>query len=141
MAASTALLAAGIAGKKLVESVVSDLYDLAKTEGGVVLKQLKVRRHSEIVYKKVWVLRLVKTIWQTEKEVDLSTFYHPSKVLVKNKRVAIHQIADLEYEGNILLEGTVGQGKSILLRYLASTDFCLNRRIPVFIELRRLRHN
>ena len=141
MATSTGLLAAGFAAKKLVENVVSDLYELAKTEGGFLIKNLKNKKHSETIYKKIWAIRLVKTIWQTEREIDLSTFYHPSKVLVKHKRTAINQIADLEYDGNILLEGTVGQGKSILLRYLASSDFCLNRRIPVFIELRRLRSN
>lgn len=136
---ATSLVATGIAAKKLVESVTTDLYNLAKTEGGFQLKKWKATRHTDNVAKHVRELRLVKTIWQIDKAVDLLDFYHPSKVYVGKNRTAIHQLADLGYEGNIILEGTVGQGKSILLRYLAATDFCLNRRIPIFIELRKFR--
>lgn len=136
---STSFIATGIAAKKLVESVITDLYGLAKTEAGFQLKKWRAARHADTVSKRVRELRLVKTIWQIEKEIDLTDFYFPSKVYVGKSRVSVHQLADLGYEGNIILEGTVGQGKSILLRYLAATDFCLNRRIPIFIELRRLR--
>ncbi len=136
---STSFIATGIAAKKLVESVITDLYGLAKTEAGFQLKKWRAARHTDTVSKRVRELRLVKTIWQIEKEIDLTDFYFPSKVHVGKSRVSVHQLADLGYEGNIILEGTVGQGKSILIRYLAATDFCLNRRIPIFIELRRLR--
>jgi hypothetical protein len=136
---SISLVATGIAGKKLVESVVADLYNLAKNELGQQVKKWKATNHADTIYKRVRQLRLVKTIWQIEKELDLTTFYHPTKVIIGGKRQTVHQIADFGYDGNILIEGTVGQGKSIFLRYLASVDFCLSRRIPVFIELRRLR--
>lgn len=129
----------GAATKKFIETVITDLYNLAKTEGGFQLKKWQAIRHVETVFKRVRELRLVKTIWQMDKAVDLLTFYYPAKIQVGENRVAINQIADLGYEGNIVLEGRVGQGKSILLRYLAATDFCLNRRVPIFIELRNYR--
>lgn len=136
---STALITTGIAGKKLVEKTVTDLYDLAKAEVGFQLKKRKAINYVDNIYRRIRQLRLVKTIWQLEKEIDLSGFYYPSKIQIENKRVALNQIADFGYDGNILIEGTVGQGKSILLRYLASVDFCLNRRVPIFLELRRVR--
>ena len=133
------LIASGAAAKKLVENVVTDLYQLAKEKGGFELKKWRAKSHLEVIHKRIRQLRLVKTIWQVEKEIDLTKFYYPSKVVVGNSAKEIHQLADLECDTNILVEGTVGQGKSIFLRYIASVEFCLTRRIPIFIELRRLK--
>ena len=117
---STSLIVTGIAGKKLVENVVVDFYNLAKAELGQRIKKWKANNHADTIYKRVRQLRLVKTIWQIEKAVDLTSFYHPAKVVVGNQRKIVHQIADFGFDGNILIEGTVGQGKSIFLRYLCS---------------------
>jgi hypothetical protein len=130
----------GIVAKTLIKSITKDLYAIAKAEGGFHLKKWIAARHVDTVYRHVRELRLVKTIWQLDKAVDLLAFFHPPKVYVDEGRASINQLADLGYEGNIILEGTVGQGKSILLRYLAATDFYLNRRIPIFLELRKARH-
>lgn len=150
------LIETGLAAKRLVESVVSDLYELAKSQAGTRIKRWKAASHLNTISERIRGIRLVKTIWQIEKEVDLTKFFCPPKIYLgqgpfttktdqladpklRQRRVPINQLADLGYEGNCLLEGTVGQGKSILLRYLASVDFCLNRRIPIFIELRRMK--
>jgi hypothetical protein len=139
-ASATALLASGIVAKKAIENVVTDLYELAKSEGGFQLRRWTASHQIDSVYKKARAIRLVKTILQPEKEVDLSSFYYPSKVQVDNKqRVTISRLSDFGYDGNILIEGTVGQGKSIFLRYLASVELFNSRRVPAFIELRRLR--
>jgi hypothetical protein len=39
----------------------------------------------------------------------------------------------------LIIIGDVGQGKSMLMRYLAATEFQRGDRFPVFIELRKLR--
>jgi hypothetical protein len=57
--------------------------------------------------------------------------------LVGGKRAFVHQLADLQVDRSVIIEGTVGQGKSIFLRYLASVEFCVSKRIPVFLELRK----
>lgn len=136
---STMLIASGIAGKKLVENVVSDLYSLARKEAGFQLKKWKAANHTDTISKRIRQLRLVKTILQSEKEIDLTSFYHPSRIRMGDKRSIVHQLADLNADCSVVIEGTVGQGKSIFLRYLASVEFCMTRRIPVFIELRRYR--
>lgn len=136
---ATALLASGIAAKRAVESVIADFYELAKTEGGVLLKRWKASNHIDSVYKKAKAIRHVKTILQPEREVDLTSFYYPSKVKIDSKRVSVNRLSDFGFDGNILIEGTVGQGKSIFLRYLASVELFNGKRVPAFVELRRLR--
>lgn len=126
-ATATALLASGIAAKKAIEHVVTDLYNLAKSEGGFQLKKWTATSHIDSVYTKARAIRLVKTILQPEKAVDLSSFYYPSKIRVEKNRVTINRFSDFGYDGNILIEGTVGQGKSIFLRYLASVELFNSR--------------
>ena len=73
---STSLIVTGIAGKKLVENIVADLYEKAKTEAGFQLKKWKATNHIDTIFKRIKQLRLVKTILQSEKEIDLTSFYH-----------------------------------------------------------------
>lgn len=53
----------------------------------------------------------------------------------------IENYAKMDHYNNIVFEGTVGQGKSILLRSLAIQDFINNSRIPIFIELKNISKN
>ncbi len=86
------------------------------------------------------VVRNVKTILQVEKEVDLATFYYPTKIETNDSNTTtIRDLDDLAYSGNTLFQGTVGQGKSIFFRYLASRELVKGKAIPVFVELRRIR--
>ncbi len=136
---SSSIILTGVAAKKLAGAVVTDLYDLAKTEAGVFLKKWKAATHLDTITRQIRQLRLVKTIWQVEKAVDLLTFYHPCRIQAGQRALVAHRLADFNFDGSIAIQGTVGQGKSIFLRYLASMEFCATRRIPVFVELRRLR--
>lgn len=68
----------------------------------------------------------------------LSEIYYPAKVLRKNRPVNVVCVGDVSLEKNILITGTAGQGKSVLMRYLTVQELRLEARIPVFIELRRI---
>ncbi|MGC4089520.1 MAG: NACHT domain-containing protein [Polyangiaceae bacterium] len=48
------------------------------------------------------------------------------------------RLRDFGVEGNLIVRGIVGQGKSTFLRYLAARELAAGERIPVFVELRRL---
>lgn len=137
---STAVvLGSAVAVKKAVEKIVEDIYELGK---GTLTKQLNRWRAKAAIdgaYKKLRHLRNVKTIWQVEKEVDIANFYYPSRVLVDEKPLAVNDVDDLPHDGNLIIEGTVGQGKSIFFRYLASRELMRGRVLPLFVELRRVR--
>ena len=83
-------------------------------------------------------VRMVKTIWQIDKAVDLVDFYYPAKVTVGGNARTVRELDDIATHGNLLLRGTVGQGKSILLRYLTIIEAVDGHRLPLFVELRRL---
>ena len=112
------------------------------TEGlGSSLKLWSDKRNAATrittLYDKIASLRNVKTIWQVDKEVDLNEFYHPARVdLGSGNTKEVHSLTDLPERGNLVLEGMVGLGKSILLRYLGSRELQTGRVIPLFIELR-----
>ncbi|AKF48574.1 NACHT domain-containing protein [Pseudomonas fragariae (ex Marin et al. 2024)] len=87
----------------------------------------------------------VKTIWSPEAEVSLRSFYFPSKLQTKptsDESPTLISTDDITFlpPGNIVIEGIVGQGKSIFMRHLASSALNLSSGIliPVFIELRTI---
>ena len=54
--------------------------------------------------------------------------------------ISINFVTDISRQ-SIVLQGTVGQGKSIFMRYLTSQEAKQGERIPLFYELRRLDDN
>lgn len=110
------------------------LTTVAKAASGPIARALRNWTSTTAVKKVAKTLAKVenvKTLWSPDKEVSLYTFYYPSKVsaelvfevdddtgaMYDFKR--IERIDDLP-PGNLTIEGIVGQGKSIFLRYLAS---------------------
>ncbi len=90
---------------------------------------------------KVTSFQRVKTFWQRDKSVPLTSFYYPSQILfeagVKKKADSLRE---LPKTGNYIIQGIVGQGKSIFLRHLCVQELRETGpgRIPVFLELRTL---
>ena len=88
---------------------------------------------------KITAAQRVKTFWQRDKSVDLTSFYYPGKVdFGGTRRKRVESIKDLTLHENIVLQGIVGQGKSTFLRYLCIQELSNkgSGRIPVFVELR-----
>lgn len=82
---------------------------------------------------------LVKTLFTgADKPVDINSFFYLPWVTTKNGISKIQSLSDLSTEHSILVEATVGQGKSILMRYLALQEPSKNQRIPIFIELKNI---
>ncbi len=84
----------------------------------------------------------VATVYRWEEPVKISTFYYPCKVYKKKhttrKYITVKNNNDFNSDKCIIIEGTVGQGKSILLRYLHSTELHSAQTIPLFIELKEV---
>src|SRR5262249_28468935 len=90
------------------------------------------------LYKRIETVQKIKTIWQVDKEVKLMTFYYPSKLIIDDTPKEITAIKQIPAPGNFVIQGTVGQGKSIFLRYLSIRELAQSQRIPIFAELRRV---
>jgi hypothetical protein len=139
---------AAAAGKKVIGSVLSDLYDVVKKQTGEkIAKWNTVRKVSEL-YTKIDSVRKVKTLWQLDKAVDINEFYCDSHVKIPKSRKRdeftrkkIKSVSNFGRRRNLLIQGIAGQGKSMFMRYLCTTEFLKGERIPVFIELRRIQQN
>ena len=82
---------------------------------------------------------LVKTLFTgAEKPVDLHSFFYSPYITTKDGISKIYSLDQINTENSILIEATVGQGKSILMRYLALQEASKNSRIPIFIELKNI---
>jgi NACHT domain len=82
-------------------------------------------------------LQKVKTIWNTERPLAIKSFYFPATIKIENRSQQINSLDELP-ENHVIFSGTAGQGKSIFLRWLIDKEIKSARRIPVFVELRRV---
>jgi PII-like signaling protein len=123
----------------LLEALADEAAKGSGTYGKSKFKRWQTDAAIKTLYERSKQLRKVKTIWQVEKEVDLLKFYYPSKIKSSTEAPkVVHRLRDFSFDGNLVVRGIVGQGKSTFLRYLAARELALGERLPVFVELRRL---
>ena len=94
---------------------------------------------NEEIAKHLLQIGIVKTIWSSGKSKFIKDFYYPSKIDEINNGAGIDHIDQLPI-GNIVIQGIVGQGKSMFMRHLACSAIndVGKSYIPVFIELQKI---
>jgi hypothetical protein len=124
---------------KLLTPVINDLYKGAKDQVKDNLSKWSTGAGIRKIATTLIKIDKVKTIWSAEDEVSLQKFYYPSKIYCEDEEVTINTTTDLP-AGNLVIEGIVGQGKSIFMRYLAASILNIEPPsvIPAFIELRTI---
>jgi hypothetical protein len=131
---------------KGLSNVLDDVYTYLKGQASVGIKKIDIRRKLPSLSEYIDSVRLVKTLWQIDKPIDVESFYCDSHVLLQTRRKTtrrkkINFVSDLNPKGNFVIQGIAGQGKSILLRHLFINQTALGTHIPIFIELRRIQKN
>lgn len=142
--ATTAAASAAVttsAATKIAQKAIDELFLLAK--GKVAFWWKEHNNQKEIAKKLGDRLRRIdkiKTLLHTEKEVQLSSIFYPSRIVYDGAPARrVTSISDLPPSQNYIIEGTVGQGKSVFLRYLCYRQLKgLSNQIPLFLELRYL---
>lgn len=134
---TTAIL--GVA--KILSRPINDIYELGKGKFQNKLKKIKSASNINRLYKSISSVHKVKTIWQIDKEVSLKSFYYPPKIFVDDNPIGVNAIKKLPNNTNIVIQGIVGQGKSIFMRYLCYQEIRIGDKVPVFLELRRIDTN
>ncbi|WP_416637303.1 NACHT domain-containing protein [Pseudomonas sp. OHS18] len=125
----------------LLKKPLDDVYSFTKDEVKAKLAIVRTAAKMKQLHKKLYETQRVKTIWHIDRPSSLSSFFHPVSIVTHNLSViGPFRLNSLEvFEGNHnIIFGTVGQGKSILLRYLLGREIKSGVRIPVFLELRNL---
>jgi hypothetical protein len=122
----------------LFKKAIGDIYNFLKREG--VNAIVKNQKEVDDGYLRASQVEMVKTIWQIDKPVNLNEFYYPLYIGTRRQKVGfkVEGIASFKDNGKIVLQGIAGQGKSILLRYLAGKALREQEKIPIFIELRKI---
>lgn len=125
----------------LLKKPIDDIYEVAK--GAVKDKVAQMRAASKVqgLHKRLWETQKVKTIWHTDRPLSLSSFFYPVSVMRQDHdEKIIVQLTSLDALPNNhnLIFGTVGQGKSILLRFLLGKEIKTGKRVPIFCELRNI---
>lgn len=125
----------------VLSAPLKDLYESGKSQFKDKLSKWNNSRNVKSLANKVSAYEQIKTIWQRDKKVKLSSFYYPSKITFQTGITKqISSLKDLPTIGSLVIQGTVGQGKSVFLRYLCIRELSTQAsgRIPVFVELRKL---
>lgn len=98
----------------------------------------KMEKSLENLSEKITSVIKVKTFYQLYENIDLHEFYVP--IRVNDVSLAIDCVSKID-SNSIVLEGKVGQGKSIFMRYLTYQEALQGEKIPLFFELRRLENS
>lgn len=127
---------------KLLSPIINDIYKSAKEAGVAGFRRWSSRNFPSKLSKRVNSIANVKTLWKPDDVVSLKDFFHPAKIIINKDRRIINFVDEFDYNF-ILIEGIVGQGKSIFLRSLALNEIEVNgnKRIPVFLELKDIDKN
>jgi len=126
---------------RVLSKPIQDLYALGKSEFSHSFQKWKNEKAFRGLVRRIAAVEKVKTFWQRDKQICLSEFYYPSKVTYGDGTTKpAASLKAFPRSDNIVIQGTVGQGKSIFLRYLCIQELgdAGSERIPVFVELRML---
>lgn len=120
--------------KEPVKKLTNWIFDEASGK----VSEAKMQNALSKLHEKISHVVMVKTFYHINESIDLRTFYVPTRV--KDISYVIDSVGRVD-TSSIVLEGTVGQGKSIFMRYLTYQEASQGQRVPIFFELRRLTDN
>lgn len=121
----------------LLKKPIEAVYDLAAGQAKEYVAHLRTAAAVKELYGKLSATQKVKTIWNVDRPIALSSFYYPARIETKHGSQQLSSLDELP-SNHVVLLGIVGQGKSILLRYLLGKEIRSGKRVPVLVELRRV---
>jgi len=124
---------------RLLQPLITDLYQGSKKLGAKGLQRWEVRTFAGKLARRIRAIEEVRTLWKPEGPISLREFFHPPKLLIAGKPRMVSRVSDLPAKA-VVIEGIVGQGKSILMRSLAIEEILSNdaKCLPLFLELKDL---
>jgi hypothetical protein len=83
----------------------------------------------------------ITTLLAPETPKNLNSFFYPLKVITSTfqQPKSLKDLIKINGTHGILINGKLGQGKSILLRYLQFLELNTGTSIPIFVELRKVK--
>nr|WP_255662779.1 NACHT domain-containing protein [Acidovorax sp. D4N7] len=123
---------------RLAAPIINEILKLSKKAGTRGLQKWEASSFPRKIATRIKSLDTVRTIWKSQ-PLSLQTFFHPPKLAFQEKPEFVTRLSAFE-DNAVIIEGIVGQGKSIFLRSLAINEITSNdaQRLPLFIELKDL---
>lgn len=125
---------------KVVNKPLNELYDFLKRETKFHFDKKQLDDVKSNYRLNIENIKKVKTIYKGDEAINLDEFFYSPKIIDKSNRRIVSNILNKE-NGNFVIEGIAGQGKSILLRKMVHDEFIKNNKIPIFLELRKININ
>lgn len=129
-----ALIAGGVANKT-IDAICAKL----ASYGAKKYRQYQAAKVVPDLFERIQQLDTVQTLFH-DTPVSLSSFYYPSSILhsATTEVNRLRTAADVASLKNAVITGTMGQGKSMLMRWICLLEAKEGKKIPVFIELRKI---
>jgi hypothetical protein len=139
---STAAAVSATVSIPLVKQIVDDLYNSVKNAAANKWHFRRADLNESSITKALIASTKTKTLLHYKSPVSLYEFYYPTRIdFSTGKTSEVNSVKKFD-GGNIVIEGTAGQGKSLFLKYLCGQElnakYC-SGKIPFLVELRRLR--
>lgn len=128
-------------GKTIIGKVLTAASNGAASKIKITFDKWKNKDNIAAAYKKASLVRFVKTFVSLEKPIDIYKFYVPAKIKIGDSVIQIYSIEEFHQESISVILGIAGQGKSIFLRFLCAQELASGKRLPLFIELRKIPAN
>ncbi|KAK48376.1 hypothetical protein BG58_33195 [Caballeronia jiangsuensis] len=128
---------------RVLAPLLRDIYEKSSVEVAKRIWRWRASRAGAQVAQKLIEISKTKTILTPDESKSFNEFYYPCKLLDQHGHAnAVNSLSDLK-KRNIVIEGTVGQGKSVFLRFLSLQEIteASTGHIPIFVELRFLSLN
>ncbi|MEX5572239.1 hypothetical protein Q1J52_04800 [Pseudomonas lijiangensis] len=104
---------------KILTPLLTSIYSSASGKAKTALQKWAAASGIKRAATTLLNVEKVKTIWSPEDEISLQSFYYPSKLFKASRNGKEIYIENKNIEnlpkGNIVIEGIVGQGKSIFM--------------------------
>lgn len=135
---ATGIEAAAIVGVgNLLKKPFEDVYNSCTASVKGFVREWMAAGAVDRIEQTIEDLERIRTIVSRQVST-LSEIYYPAKLIYEKKLIVADCVKNISSSKNILITGTAGQGKSVLLRYLAVQELRQGKRVPLFMELRRI---
>ena len=120
-----------------MQKPLQDFYGLAKGKAKEALKKLTHISAINQIQSRALEIGTIRTI-SSRHPVSIRSIYYPARIKTEHSSMLVDHTNDLSNGANqhVVITGTVGQGKSVLLKYLCTREAETGAGLPIFIELR-----
>ncbi|MCU4471509.1 NACHT domain-containing protein [Acinetobacter pittii] len=125
--------------RPLITEICKDIYNFTKKSGRTFLAEMNIEKSSDKIQSKISKILMIRTIYDSKRPQHISEFYYPTKVNLPDGSIqTFNDVREIEITENLIIEGIVGHGKSMLMRHLTLNEILKKNSLPIFFELRSI---